>query len=173
MKKETDEKLAAIIMWSNDPYIAKELVRELGILHRMGMDTMVFLIEDGTDLAFPDGIKNICHDPRLQEDLLTGIESCLDLGTFFLACKKCYKERTAGDKNDLGKPFVGIGVDALNNFVTEAMQADIFLTFQGFTEKRIIELIDQRIEKSMSGIDRRTAKPLSVIDQRMAKSLSA
>ncbi|WP_035236548.1 hypothetical protein [Desulfobacter vibrioformis] len=150
MKKEVDEQLAAIIMWSNDPYLAKELIREIGILNRMGMDTMVFLIKDGTDLAFPDGIKNICHDPQLQEDLLTGIESCLDSGTFFLACKDCYKKRTAGDKNDLGKPFLGIGVDAFNNFITEAMQADIFLTLQGFTEKRIIELIDQRIAKALA-----------------------
>lgn len=150
MKKETDEQLAAIIMWSNDPYMVKELIRELGILDRMGMDTMVFLIEDGTDLAFPDGIKKICHDPKLREDLLMGIESCIDSGTFFLACRECYIERTAGDKNDLGKPFVGVGVDAFNNFITEAMQADIFLTLQGFTEKRIIELIDQRIAKALS-----------------------
>jgi len=150
MKKEMDEQFAAIIMRSNDPYLAKELIRELGILNRMGMDTMVFLIDDGTDLAFPDGIKKICHDPRLREDLRMGIESCIAFGTFFLACKECYKKRTAGDKNDLGKPFLGIGVDAFNNFITEAMQADIFLTLQGFTEKRMIELIDQRIAKALT-----------------------
>jgi len=150
MKKQMDEQLAAIIMWSNDPYIVKELVRQLGILNRMGMDTMVFLIEDGADLAFPGGIDNICHDPMLREDLLTGIESCIDFGTFFLACKKCYEKRTSGDKNDLGKPFAGIGVDAFNNFITETMQANIFLTLQGFTEKRTIELIDQRIANALS-----------------------
>jgi predicted peroxiredoxin len=145
-----EEKLVSIQLWANDPYLVKEFIRELGILVRMGNDVVVFMIEDGADNAFPAGIRKNCKDPALAEALIQGIDEAITSGVTFLACKKCHEERTAGDEHDLGEGFLGISVDAYNSFIDESMEADLTLTIQGWTQKRLEELMDDRLAKADS-----------------------
>jgi predicted peroxiredoxin len=140
-----EERLVSIQLWANDPYLLKEFIRELGILDRMGNDVVVFMIEDGVDNAFPNGIRKNCNDPELAEELISGMDEVISSGVTFMACKKCYEERAAGDEHDLGKGFLGIMVDAYNTFIEECFEADLTLTIQGWTQRRLEELLDERL----------------------------
>jgi predicted peroxiredoxin len=142
-----EEKLVSIQLWANDPYLVKELIRELGILGRMGNEVVVFMIEDGVDNAFPEGIRRNCKNSSLAEELIQGMDEAITSGVTFLACKRCHEERTAGDEHDLGEGFLGISVDAYNTFIEESMEADLTLTIQGWTQKRMEELLDERLAK--------------------------
>ncbi len=143
-----DEKLISIQLWANDPYLVKEFMRELGILGRMGNDVVVFMIEDGVDNAFPEGIRKNCKDPALAEELVKGMDEAITSGVTFMACKRCYEERTAGDEQDLGDLFLGVMVDAYNTFIDESLEADLTLTIQGWTQKRLEELMDERLAQA-------------------------
>jgi predicted peroxiredoxin len=143
-----EEKLISIQVWANDPYLIKEFIRELGILIRMGNDVVVFMIEDGVDIAFPEGLRRICNNSAQAEELIVGMDEAITSGVTFLACKRCYEERTAGDQHDLGEPFLGITVEAYNTFIQECLEADLTLTIQGWTQKRLEELMDMRLAQA-------------------------
>jgi hypothetical protein len=143
------ERLATVQMWSNDPTYMREVLREVGMLRRMGMDVVLFLIEDGADMAFPKGISRACRDPEEAEAIIKGFDEELGTPTTVLICKKCYEERTRGDQRDLGALFQGISVDSFNHFIEEALQADVNLVLKGQSEERLLRLIDERIAASL------------------------
>ncbi len=140
-----ESRLATFQMWSNDPAYMREVLREVGMLRRMGMDVVLFLIEDGADMAFPEGIRRACRDPQEAEEIIRSLDDELGTPTTVLVCKKCYEERQCGDARDLGPLLQGISVDAFNHFIEEVLQADVSLSLIGQTQQRLVQLMDERI----------------------------
>jgi sulfur relay (sulfurtransferase) complex TusBCD TusD component (DsrE family) len=142
-----DARFALIQMWSNDPYLMLELIRQVGMLQQKKFDVQIFLIEDGADMGFPNGIRKACMDDGVADNIIQGVDAMLDAGVTVLICNKCYKDRSLDDS--YGAPFHGISPDSFYQYVEDAIQADLNLTFQGMTQQHLENIIDRRIQASL------------------------
>lgn len=75
-----DARFALIQMWSNDPYLMLELIRQVGMLQQKKFDVQIFLIEDGADMGFPNGIRKACMDDAVADNIIQGVDAMLDAG---------------------------------------------------------------------------------------------
>lgn len=142
-----DSRFALIQMWANDPNLMLEMIRQVGMLQQRNFDVQVFLIEDGADMAFPNGIRKACMDDAIAENVIQGVDAMLDSGVTVLVCNKCYKDRSLDDS--YGEMFLGISPDSFYQYAEDAVQADLNLIFQGTTQQHLERLIDQRIKLSL------------------------
>ncbi len=143
----SDARFALIQMWSNDPHLMLELFRQVKMLQQRNFDVQVFLIEDGADMAFPNGIRRACMDDAVAENIIQGLDVMLLSGVTVLVCGKSYKDRSLDEA--YGNVLLGITPETFYQYIEDAVQADLNLIIQGTTQQHLERLIDQRIKASM------------------------
>lgn len=144
---QNDSRFALIQMWANDPHLMLEMIRQVGMLQQRQFDVQVFLIEDGADMAFPNGIRMASMDDAIADNVIQGVDAMLESGVTVLVCNKCFKDRSLDER--YGELFLGISPDSFYQYAEDAVQADLNLVFQGTTQQHLERLIDHRIQASL------------------------
>lgn len=147
-----EDPLALLQVWSSDPSLMREAIRESRMLLEQDYEVQIFLIEDGADMGFINGVKRAClGDDKEAEALIQDMDNLLDDGVTILICNKSHNDRIADER--YGATIFGIGPESFYQYISDHRSAALNLMFQGMSRNYTEKLMDLRIKANQQPIE--------------------
>lgn len=147
-----EDPLALLQVWSSDPSLMREAIRESKMLLEQDYDVQIFLIEDGADMGFKSGVQHAClGNDNEAEELIQDIDNLLDDGVTILICNKSHRVRIEDGR--YGEMIFGVGPESFYQYISDHRSAEINLMFQGMSRNYTEKLMDLRIKASQQPIE--------------------